>query len=187
MMAWCWVSLLLVAQPPNLAAQIQQRLATDSVMSGTFEQSKQLKGFKRPLKSRGTYSVTAGQGVQWNTLAPFPSELTVRSSEIVSQQGGAAVFKLEAKNEPNVRVVTQVLFSLLAGDFEGMSDHFSATGEVGVKTWAVELTPRSEALRKFFSKISVAGDTAVRTVKWNEPSGDFTVIQLMPVVDAGVP
>ena len=79
---------LLTAQG-DLATQVKAKLAAAAVQKGAFEQSKQVKGFKRPLKSSGTYVVTKGKGVEWNTLKPFPSELVVTAEEISSKQNGA--------------------------------------------------------------------------------------------------
>ena len=146
--------LLLTTAPGELAAQVKAKLSDAPVQQGTFEQSKQVKGFKRPLKSSGAYVVTKGQGVQWNTLKPFPSELSVKADEISSRQGGAEVFRLDAKSEPTVRLITQLLFSLLAGDLGALEKHFTASGVVGAEHWAIALVPRSDALKKVFTSIT---------------------------------
>lgn len=172
--------LVLLASPGDLGSQVKARLGDARVLRGTFEQSKQIKGFKRPLKSAGIYIVTRGEGVQWNTLKPFPSELTVAAAEIVSKQGGAQVFRLEASSEPTVRLITQLLFALLAGDLPALESQFVASGEVGDETWSIELTPKSEALRASLASIQLKGDRAVRWVQLREPTGDITSISLSP-------
>ena len=170
--------LLLLTAPGDLAAQVKARLDDAAVQKGTFEQSKQVKGFKRPLKSSGTYVVTKGEGVQWNTLKPFPSELSVKADEISSKQGATEVFRLDAKSEPTVRLITQLLFSLLAGDLASLESHFTATGSVKADGWSIELQPKSDALKKVFTTISLQGDRSVHTVLLKELSGDSTSITL---------
>ena len=172
--------LTLLAAPGDLAAQVKAKLADAAVQKGSFEQSKQVKGFKRPLKSSGTYVVTRGKGVEWNTLKPFPSELVVTADEISSKQGGAEVFRLDAKTEPTVRLITQLLFSLLAGDLAALESQFIAKGEVGAERWSIVLEPKSDALKKVFTTISLEGDQQVRSVLLKEFSGDSTTIQLAP-------
>jgi hypothetical protein len=172
--------LMLLASPGDLAAQVKAKLNDAPVQKGTFEQSKQVKGFKRPLKSSGTYVVTKGEGVQWNTLKPFPSELSVKADEISSKQGATEVFRLDAKAEPTVRLITQLLFSLLAGDLASLENHFTATGNVKPDGWSIELQPKSDALKKVFTTISLQGDRAVHTVLLKELSGDTTSITLSP-------
>lgn len=171
---------VLIAAPGDLASQVKARLSDAPAQRGTFEQSKQVKGFKRPLSSSGTYVVTKGEGVQWNTLKPFPSELTVKAEEISSRQGGTEVFRLDAKTEPTVKVITQLLFSLLAGDLGALESQFSATGEVGPDRWKIELLPRSNALKKVFTRIHLEGDRSVRSVLLEELNGDSTSIKLSP-------
>ncbi len=172
--------LLALAAEPTLAEQVKAKLADKAVITGTFDQSKQVKGFKRPLKSSGTYEVKRGVGVTWKTLAPFASELTVSADQIRSTQDGAEVFALDAKTEPTVRVITQLLFSLLAGDLNALSSHFEATGSVTGKDWLIELKPKPGPLEKIFLRISLKGDSAVRSVHMQEQSGDATLISLTP-------
>lgn len=175
-----WVLLALLAAPEGLAAQVKAKLSEAAVQQGTFEQSKQVKGFKRPLKSSGEYVVTRGEGVQWNTLKPFPSELTVTAGEISSKQNGAEVFRLDAKSEPTVRVITQLLFSLLSGDLAALESHFTATGEVQAERWKIALKPKTDGLKKVFASIDLEGDRAVRSVLLKELNGDVTTITLTP-------
>ena len=171
---------LLTTAPGDLAAQVKAKLSAAAVQMGTFQQTKQVKGFKRPLKSSGAYVVTRGQGVQWNTLKPFASELSVKADEIASKQGGVEVFRLDAKSEPTVRLMTQLLFSLLAGDLGALEAHFTASGEVGAENWAIQLLPKSDALKKVFTRIALEGDRAMRSVTLEELNGDSTAITLVP-------
>jgi hypothetical protein len=178
--------LLCLASPDDLPARVRDLLDAAPVRTGTFEQRKEVKGFKRPLLSRGTYRVVRGQGIEWNTLAPFASQLSIRAGAITSTQDGAEVYHLDAKAEPAVRVIVQLLFSLLAGDLEGLEGRFAISGHAGPRTWAVELVPRADPLRRLFARIALSGDQAVREVHLVEVGGDSTAIQLAPsVVDAG--
>ena len=172
--------LLLLSAPADLAAQVEAKLSKAPVQEGTFTQSKQVKGFKRPLKSSGTYRVAKGEGVQWNTEKPFASQLTVSADEIVSRQAGNETFKLSAKEEPTVRVITTLLFSVLSGDLKALETHFTSTGTVDAQGWAIELTPKKGPLEKVFTRIAIKGDATVRSVTMNEASGDSTLIDLTP-------
>lgn len=172
--------LLALAAGPDLAAQVKAKLVDEPVIAGSFEQSKQVKGFKKPLKSTGAYEVKKGEGVKWNTLKPFASELTVSAEQIRSTQNGSEVFALDAKAEPTVRVITSLLFSLLAGDLNALGTHFDAQGGVDGATWHIELTPKPGPLAKIFLRISLKGDGYVRSVHLQEQSGDSTLISLTP-------
>jgi len=171
---------LTLAGAPDLAQQVKARLTDAPVITGSFEQSKQVKGFKRPLKSSGTYRVAKADGVTWKTEKPFASELVVHAGDITSTQNGVTVFKLDAKSEPGVRVITELLFSLLQGDLPALGAQFEQSGEVTEKDWRIELSPKAAALQKIFVKITLKGDAAVRSVHLLEASGDATLITLTP-------
>ncbi|MFT3709631.1 MAG: outer membrane lipoprotein carrier protein LolA [Archangium sp.] len=172
--------LALNAAPNDLATAVKAKLKDAPVLTGTFDQNKQVKGFKRPLKSSGTYRVAKGEGVQWNTLKPFASELTVRAGDITSKQNGVEVFKLDAKSEPGVRIITELLFSLLSGDLPALAPHFDTDGEITEASWRIELTPKDAALKKVFVRITLKGDDSVRSVHLLEAGGDATLITLTP-------
>lgn len=172
--------LLLLSAPSDLATQVEAKLSKAPVQQGTFEQSKQVHGFKKPLRSSGTYRVAKGEGVQWNTEKPFASQLTVSADEIVSRQGADETFKLSAKEEPTVRVITTLLFSVLSGDLAALETHFTSTGKVDAHGWSIELTPKPGPLEKVFTRIALKGDATVTSVAMTEASGDATLIQLLP-------
>lgn len=170
--------LLVLAADADVASQVKVRLDTGAVVHGKFEQKKQVKGFKRPLISTGDFVVAKGHGVRWHTASPFDSVLTVRPDDIRSTQAGAEVFALSAAKEPTVRVINQVLFALLAGDVEVLRTHFEVTGTIDEKAWHLELTPKAKALGKVLARISLDGDTFVRSLELTEGSGDVTRIHV---------
>jgi outer membrane lipoprotein-sorting protein len=172
------VLLLLAATPADLPATVKARLADAAVVRGAFEQDKQVKGFKRPLKSKGDFVVARGRGVRWHTTAPFESVLTVRKDDISSRQGDTEVFRLDASKEPTVRVINQVLFALLAGDIAVLQAHFEVEGSVDEKGWQLALTPKAKGLAQVMSRISLQGDRFVRRLELSEASGDTTVIRV---------
>ena len=79
-----------------------------------------------------------------------------------------------------MRVITELLFSLLAGDLPSLATQFEQGGEVGEKDWRIELTPKSESLKKVFVRITLKGDEYVRSVHLLEAAGDATLISLTP-------
>ncbi len=176
-MSWCLL-LLTLAATDDLAAQVKARLDPSAVVRGTFEQKKQVKGFKRPLVSRGDFLVARGRGVRWHTATPFESVLTVRPDDIRSTQHGAEVFRLDAAKEPTVRLINQVLFALLAGDVEVLRTHFTVTGAMEPKGWRLQLVPKAPGLAQVLARVTLEGDAFVRALELTEGSGDATQIRI---------
>jgi outer membrane lipoprotein-sorting protein len=157
-------------------AKIQAMLAKPAIMCGRFDQTKQLAGMKKPLAAEGRFCVVAGKGVLWRTLKPFPSTLRLTRDEIVNYQGDRVAMRLDARTEPTVRVINNVLFSLLAGDLGQLDTLFDGDGTVDANSWNVSLKPRQAALEKAIGAIKLEGGQYVKSIVMNEASGDRTTI-----------
>jgi outer membrane lipoprotein-sorting protein len=157
-------------------ARIQAMLAKPEQLCGRFEQTKQLAGMKKPLASSGRFCVVAGKGVLWRTLKPFPNTLRLTRDEIVHLQGDRVAMRLEASQEPTVRMINGVLFSLLAGDLGQLESLFEVDGSAASDGWKVALKARSPALARAIGAISLDGGAYVRNIHMVEQSGDRTDI-----------
>jgi hypothetical protein len=164
-----------VAAAAAPVAKIQAMLAKPNVLCGRFDQTKQLAGMTRPLASSGRFCVVAGKGVLWRTLKPFPNTLRLTRDEIVHFQGERVAMRLDAKQEPTVRMINSVLFSLLAGDLAQLESLFEVEGSADT-TWKVSLKAREPALAKAIGAITLDGGAYVRNIHINEASGDRTDI-----------
>ena len=170
------------AQADNtVIGQIQTLLAKPTTLCGRFDQTKQLAGMKKPLLSNGRFCVVSGKGVVWRTLAPFPSALRLTRDEIVNYSGDRVSMRLDAKQEPTVRIINSVLFSLLAGDFGQLDTLFVVDGKVTAGTWHVALTAKQPGLAKAIGAISLDGAAYVNTIHMDEASGDHTTIQFSAI------
>jgi hypothetical protein len=157
-------------------AKIQAMLAKPKVMCGRFDQSKTLAGMKKPLAANGRFCVVQEKGVLWRTLQPFPNTLRLTRGEIVHYQGDRVSMRLDAKTEPTVRMINQVLFSLLAGDLAQLEQLFKVDGSVGADSWNVALEAREPALAKAIGTIRLDGGAYVNNIVISEASGDRTSI-----------
>lgn len=156
--------------------KIQAMLAKPALMCGRFDQSKTLTGMKKPLASHGRFCVVAGKGVLWRTLAPFPSTLRLTRDEIVQFQGERVAMRLDARQEPTVRMINSVLFSMLSGDLGQLNTLFEVDGSAASGSWKVALKARQPALAKAIGAFALEGGAYVKTIHINEASGDSTNI-----------
>ncbi len=173
------ILMMMIAAPAYAAApvaQIQAMLEKPQVLCGRFDQTKQLLGIKKPLASNGRFCVVAGKGILWQTLQPFPNTLRLTPDAIVQIQNGKVAMRLDANQEPVVRMINNVLFSLLAGDLSQLNKLFTINGSVQNNSWQVALTARDPALAKAIGNISLAGSQHVKKVTMLETSGDRTDI-----------
>lgn len=188
-LAACCIAL---AMAPSFAAvpvaKIQAMLAKPQMLCGRFDQSKQLAGMKKPLLSNGRFCVAAGKGVLWRTLQPFPNTLRLTNDEIVHMQGERVAMRLDARQEPVVRMINNVLFALLAGDIGRLETLFEGEGRVNDKQWSATLKARDPGLAKVIADVSVEGDAFVKSIVIHEANGDRTGISFsaMQTGDSGM-
>jgi hypothetical protein len=164
------------AQAGAPIAKISAMLAKPAIMCGRFDQTKQLTGMKKPLASQGRFCVVGGKGVMWRTLKPFPNTLRLTRDEIVAFQGERVSMRLDAKQEPTVRMINSVLFSLLSGELGTLDTLFEVDGTADAGSWKVALKARQPALAKAIGAIALDGGAYVKNITINEASGDHTAI-----------
>ncbi|MBV8657180.1 MAG: outer membrane lipoprotein carrier protein LolA [Burkholderiales bacterium] len=160
----------------GVADTVRQRLVQAPVLRGEFEQRKTVVGFKKPLVSHGDFLVVRERGVVWRTRDPFASVLKLNQDEIVAKQGGEIAFRLNASQEPSVRLINGLLFALLRGDVSGLADLFQVEGNVTDKHWQLALTPKLSGIAKMMRKVELQGDQYVRRIEIDETNGDHTTI-----------
>ena len=164
------------AQAPDAA--LLQRLQQPTVLRGVFVQARQIAGFKRPVESRGMFVVARGRGLLWHTVKPFES-LMANSRErlTVTNGGGRVATVLEARREPMLRTINELLQSVVIADIAALKPRFEVTTKlVGESGWELEMKPRDAVLRARFSAIGLAGDRYVQSVRLVEGSGDITSV-----------
>ena len=84
--------------------------------------------------------------------------------------------RLDAKQEPVVKMINSVLFSLLAGDLSQLENLFELEGAIHGNSWNVALKARQPALAKAIGSIALEGGAYVKHLTMTEASGDQTVI-----------
>lgn len=164
------------AQSDSALARIQAQIVRPAAMCGEFDQRKTLVGIKRPVRSSGRFCVVAQRGVLWRTVAPFPSTLRLTRAEIVESQAARVTARLSARDEPTVAVISELLFSVLAGDFRQLRATFTIDATTNAPGWQARLEPKDTGLRRIIATIELSGDEHVRQITIMEASGDRTVI-----------
>jgi len=157
-------------------ADIQAILAKPKVLCGRFDQTKQLAGLKNPLRSSGRFCVVADKGVLWRSLQPFANTLRLTRDEIVQWQGERVTLRLNAQQEPTLRLINSILFAVLAGDLGQLEKHFDVDGVVGDGVWSVNLKARDAGVAKVIGAIVLDGGAYVKNVAIDEANGDRTRI-----------
>ncbi|WP_341675756.1 outer membrane lipoprotein carrier protein LolA [Niveibacterium sp. SC-1] len=163
----------------TLVEQVQKVLEQPAVVSGRFEQTRELKDFPKPVKSQGRFLVSREKGVLWVTEKPFSNSVRLTRSEILQKAGDNVTMRLSADKEPAVRAINGVMFALLAGDVGELEKRFSVSGKVEAGRWSLKLVPRDSALGQVITRIDLSGQRFVETVDMEDGNGDRTHIRML--------
>jgi outer membrane lipoprotein-sorting protein len=166
------------AQP---ADALLARLHQPAVLRGNFVQSRQITGFKRPVESSGDFVVARGTGLLWHTQKPFESLLSVSRARLrVTNGKGGTETTLDAKREPMLRTLNEILQSVVIADIAALRTRFELEVRlVGTTDWEMTLQPKDAALRSRVSAIVLSGGAHVQGARLVEASGDITTVRFL--------
>lgn len=168
----------LPAYASDLVRDVAARLKQPELLRGEFEQRKVVKGFTRPLRSRGDFLFWQGHGVIWHTRSPFEASLILTPRTVASRQNNQTLQRLDAQREPGLRALNDTLMALLSGNLNSLQQRFEITGTViGTAAWQLRLTPRDARLAAIIQRIDLSGDAHVREVNMLERNGDSSQIR----------
>lgn len=166
-----------VEQVSTLIAPAAKELKRSPVLRGSFTQRKYLKGIPKPLKSSGDFIVAREQGIYWHTKLPFDSEFILTRSSMVQLDGGTTAVRLSAAQQPGLRVVGDVFFSIFNLDPTALASNFALFGQAGKRgAWVLGLSPKNTALASVINAAVINGNVRVETVELWDAHGDRTEI-----------
>lgn len=167
------------AQTPAWVAPVSRLLVVAPVLRGAFEQRKTLAGFKHALVSRGSFVVARERGVGWLTKEPFATTLVVTRDRLLSRQAdGQVLSRIDARDEPALRLVNELLMAVMAADLAALAARFDVEARTQPERWDLVLTPKDERLAAWLARIELGGDRHLRSVRLLESRGDITAIRL---------
>lgn len=168
---------------------VRSRLADVALLRGDFVQVKRLAGFRNPLQSSGQFVLVRGRGVLWQTKQPFVSTLVVTPERLESLDAqGQRLSRLDARDEPALRSINQLLLATLAADLTPLRALFEIEAElIGPLGWRLALRPGDALLARQLARITLTGERHVHEVRLEERNGDRTEIAFSAWNSAGTP
>ena len=183
LLALLWlVAMVPGARAAGEAPGVRARLVQVSVLRGSFEQEKQVSGFRNPLKSSGDFLLAQGKGLVWNTRRPFASTLvlTARGMRVGAPGNRQKPDGPATMTGAGVGMANELLMALLAGDVASLSRQFRIVESLSADgSWRLELVPRKRPMKTVFKQIELRGDRFVRSVRLIEPGGDVTQLAFL--------
>jgi hypothetical protein len=156
-----WLLLGLAAATARFAdAQAPYRgVKPGEVLRGRFTQTRQIKGFERPLVSAGAFVLAPGLGLIWRTEQPFAIVTVITAAGLVQEVGGTETTRLAASRLPFLARLYDLLGGALSGDWHALGGQFEMTQHGDGGQWDLVLVPRAGAdpLAMPFRSITLRG------------------------------
>ncbi|NVJ65236.1 MAG: outer membrane lipoprotein carrier protein LolA [Gammaproteobacteria bacterium] len=144
--------------------------------NGLFEQVRQLKLIKKPLRSKGVFEVTDAALV-WHTKTPFEVEYVINQEVIKETVDGETKIQQLSENQ-HMQAFAKVFAALIKLDKEVILQNFSIEESLHNDKWQLTLTPISSPIDKVFSKIEISGNSQIEKIKTASHAGDINSIHL---------
>ncbi|MCL2765152.1 MAG: outer membrane lipoprotein carrier protein LolA [Treponema sp.] len=153
-------------------------LAKHPIIKGNFEQEKHLTRFNRSLMSSGNFIIAAEQGMVWETLQPFPSTMIMGNDYIMQARPNGQKSVLSSQGNETFTQMADVISSVFSGHSQGLLGNFEVFFFGSVSNWNMGLLPRDRIIASFVTKITLSGDSAIRSIRIFEQNGDVITYTL---------
>jgi outer membrane lipoprotein-sorting protein len=178
---------VLLAQHAHAAdplASLHERLSPYQTIRADFQQTKEIAGMSKPLRSSGQVTVSRQHGVLWQMNAPIKIGYLLAEDRVVEIAADGSRRTRKAQDLPGLAQVARIFRALLGGQTETLNEYFEARGEVKGERWQVTLKPRQAQLAQFLNRIELVGGDYVENISIEEASGDRTRIEFRNSVGA---
>jgi len=168
----------LAPEARNTFDTICANLAKNPVVKGNFVQEKYLSRFGKSLVSSGNFIIAAEQGMVWETLKPFPSTMTMGKNFIMQSRPDGKKSVLSAQGNETFTQMAEVIGSVFSGRSQKLLENFEVYFSGSVSDWGMGLLPRDSVFASFIIKITMSGDSVIRSIRLFEKSGDVITYTL---------
>jgi outer membrane lipoprotein carrier protein len=168
-----------VADPRAILQDLQRKMSSLDTVYLEFNQEKNLKLFKEPLRSEGVVLIERPDQIRWETTMPFQSVLLGNHQSVAQfERTDGNWQKLKLGFPQMLRRVMEQMVQMNEGKLDALTGDYTisvATGKLAVIT----LVPKDKTIRSMLSSLEVKmlpDFSATHEVVMNEPSGEFTRI-----------
>ncbi len=160
---------------PRTVDDLMARLRTMPGLFARFEERKTIALLAAPLVNHGHVRFHPPGLLRRTIEKPSPSSVLLRENDIwLDERGKTEHIDLQA--HPAARSFVGSFRALLAGDRAALDSHFVLSLEVDEEAvWTLDLTPRTEGMKKIVTKMSIRGKgDALHQLRIEEATGDVS-------------
>lgn len=187
----CWILLVclfatMAAAAPNAAItagtkadliDVMSAMTAHKVTQGNFKQIKTIKKLNRKFVSTGTFTITDGEGIQWNVEKPFPSKQTISGDKMIQETANGKRVEMAAKDNAVFAEISKTIQSVFSGKVGELEKHFNVTLKKFDKSFVVNLVPREDSVRIVIANVELEVSSELDKVILTDGEGNSTVYE----------
>jgi len=161
--------------------QVMRLLSESAGVRARYREQKHLQLLARPLESEGMLFFDPPDHLARQVETPGPAQLVVRGDEVLMRDAtGQEQLRLDRSEV--ARGLVESVAVVLRGDLALLQSRYRVAFRSDGSAWAMELTPRSRALRRLVRSLAIQGvGCELRRVEIREEGGDRTVTEFTEV------
>jgi len=152
--------------------EICGNLSRYPVIRGNFEQRRTIQRLRRALVSSGTFLISAGDGMVWQTMQPFPSTLILGRDSIVQTMPLGQKIRIPGTGNEAFLGFTEAIESVFSGNPGALQRRFDIYFQGEVSAWVLGLLPKEGAMRRAVQGILLSGGETIRSITLSQENGD---------------
>lgn len=160
-----------------LKATIKQASAKLKTLQADFTQDKNLTFMDEIIRSKGRFVFESPNAVRWEYTAPYLYLIIIKNG-LMMIKDEQKENTLDMASNPVFKQINSLMLSTVKGDILLNQDFESQVFE-NAHSYKIELLPKDQNMKEFISNIELIlekTDLTVRSIKLEEPMGDYTFI-----------
>jgi hypothetical protein len=149
-------------------------IAQNQYIRGNFNQEKKIMRLDRTIVSSGVFIIASDMGMVWDTLKPYPSTITLGKDYMIQSRRGGQRTVIDAKGNETFTQMAKVLNAVFTGDANELETNFEVFYTSNSSAWEIGLKPLSKSINMFAKRITVTGDSLIKSIVIIENNEDST-------------
>ena len=180
LLCWATSQALSAAQATDWTVETLMRAMAGAQSHHThFTETREMTLLQQSLTSRGILTFERPDRLikQFDPPDGLRYEIDAKRLLIRRSDGTEEIIRLD--NAPQLLAFVSAMRAVLAGDLNGLRDHFTLDMQGGRQAWRMRLSPKSGLLARQVRHIEITGsDSRIETFLVEEQAGDRTLMRL---------
>jgi len=171
----------------EISQQMAHKMRQHQVVTGRFEQQRQLTGIPIPIHSSGRFIFWRDYGLYWETQQPILQSSTFTPESIINWRSNGSMRTKDRSSSPIQKQISRILLAVFGGDTQSLDKYFSSHWHAELDPWTVDVTPTTTSIKKVIQNITLTGSNYINSLSVTGGNGDTTQIHFFGLKESVLP